>query len=189
MRYSRPMTAPVSITRRRFVGAAMASLAGLGAPAFASAAVESGERRLALAHLHTGESIDLVYAIDGEYLPDSLAALDRLLRDHRSGEVGSMEPALFDQLHRLQQLVGSSQPFQVVSAFRGAATNARLRAERGAAVAKRSLHLEGRAIDVRLSGVPLARLRDAAAALRAGGVGFYPRSQFLHLDTGAVRRW
>jgi uncharacterized protein YcbK (DUF882 family) len=183
------MTEPTPITRRRFVAAAALALAGVGAPAFASAQAAAGERRIALEHLHTGEALDLVYAIDGEYLPESLAALDWLLRDHRSGEVGSIEPALFDLLHRLQQALGESRPFHVVSAFRGAATNARLRAQRGAAVARRSLHLEGRAIDVRLPGVPLARLRDAALALRAGGVGFYPRSQFLHLDTGAVRRW
>jgi len=191
MTYSGAMMVPTPITRRRFVAATGLALVAVGAPALASAqaAAAAGERRLAFEHLHTGESLDLVYAIDGEYLPESLAALDWLLRDHRSGEVGSIAPSLFDQLHRVQQRLGSGRPYQVVSAFRGAATNARLRAQRGAAVARRSLHLEGRAIDVRLPGVALAQLRDAALALRAGGVGFYPRSQFVHLDTGAVRRW
>ena len=91
-------------------------------------------------------------------------------------------------MHQLQQLVGAPHAFEVISGYRCPTTNIRLRATRGGGVAKRSLHMEGRAIDIRAPGVPLADLRDAAVSLRAGGVGFYS-GQFLHIDTGRVRRW
>lgn len=148
-----------------------------------------GARALAFTHTHTGERLRRVYAVGSRYLDDALAALDRLLRDHYSGQVGRIDPALFDQLHRLQQALGSRAPFEVISGFRAAATNERLRTTRGGGVARRSLHLDGRAIDIRLPDVPLADLRDAARSLRAGGVGFYPQERFVHLDTGPVRAW
>ena len=121
-------------------------------------------------------------------MPDALTSLNRFLRDHYSGEIGPIDPQLFDLLHQVQQLVGSTRPFEVISGYRCAATNATLRETRGGGVAKHSLHMEGRAIDVRLPGVALADLRDAAVTLKAGGVGFYP-GQFVHIDTGRVRRW
>ncbi len=148
-----------------------------------------GERRLAFENLHTGERAALVYAVNDSYLPDALAELNHLLRDHYSGEVGTIAPTLFDQLCRLQQVLGCAKPFQVISGFRSAMTNARLRETRGGGVARHSLHMEGRAIDVRLPGVELATLRDAALALRAGGVGYYPSERFVHLDNGNPRRW
>lgn len=181
--------------RRRFIRhAAALALAGVGAPAIASVgptgpAAAPAARRLAFEHLHTGERLDVVYAERDGYLPDALDALNRLLRDHYSGEVGTIAPALFDQLHQVRQSLGSTHPFQVISGYRAPATNAHLRESRGGGVAKKSLHMEGRAIDVRLPGVALVQLRDAALALRAGGVGYYPREQFVHLDTGGVRRW
>jgi uncharacterized protein YcbK (DUF882 family) len=146
-------------------------------------------RMLALVHTHTHEQIDLVYALDGRYLAPALGALNRFLRDHYTGAVGPIDPVLFDLLHRLRQVLGSTGTFEVISGFRGAATNAHLRESRGGGVALRSLHMEGRAIDVRLTGVPLASLRDAALSLRAGGVGYYPHDRFVHLDTGRLRRW
>jgi uncharacterized protein YcbK (DUF882 family) len=181
--------------RRQFFRHATAlALAGVAAPAIASVAPAAPPgapvaRRLAFEHLHTGERMDLVYAEDGRYLSDALTAVNRLLRDHYSGEVGVIAPALLDQLHEVRTALGSTRPFQVISGYRAPATNAHLRESRGGGVAKRSLHMEGRAIDVRLPGVELARLRDAALSLRAGGVGYYPREQFVHLDNGAVRRW
>ena len=198
MRYCRATTErPTMSPRRTFFHRATAlALAGAASPVLASvartappAATPAGERRLAFQHLHTGERLALTYAVDDAYLPESLGALNRLLRDHYSGEVGVIEPTLLDQLHRLQQVLGSTGPFQVISGYRAPSTNARLRETRGGGVARRSLHMDGRAIDVRLPGVELAKLRDAALALRAGGVGYYPREQFVHLDTGAVRRW
>jgi len=157
------------------------------APAWA--APGPGPRALSLAHTHTGERLQLVYAADGGYLPDALTVLNRFLRDHYTGQVGTMDPPLFDLLHRVRGLLGSDAPFEVISGYRCADTNERLRRSGGGGVARRSLHMDGRALDVRLRGVPLAELRDAAWSLQAGGVGFYPGEQFVHLDTGRVRRW
>ncbi len=148
-----------------------------------------GERSLALAHTHTRERLSLVYAVGSDYLPEALQRLNHMLRDHYSGEVGRMDPSLLDQLHRLRQLFGTAGAFEVISAYRCEATNAQLKSSRGGGVAKRSLHLQGRAIDIRLPGVPLSVLHKAALAMQAGGVGYYPREQFVHLDTGPVRRW
>jgi len=146
-------------------------------------------RGLALFNTHTHEKIDLVYASGERYLPQALGGLNHFLRDHYTGEVGSMDPEVFDLLHSVQQVLGSKGSFEVISGYRCEATNRHLRQTRGGGVAAKSLHTEGRAIDVRLPGVPLAELRKAALSLRAGGVGFYPREQFVHLDTGRVRSW
>ncbi|HSN31208.1 MAG TPA: DUF882 domain-containing protein, partial [Ideonella sp.] len=122
------------------------------------------------------------------YLPDALAAVDRLLRDFRSGEVAAIDPALLDLLHALAMTTGAQGPFEVISGFRSPATNEMLR-HRSSGVASGSLHMLGQAIDIRVAGVPLAGLRNAALSLRAGGVGFYPASDFVHVDTGRVRAW
>ena len=145
-------------------------------------------RGLALSHTHTGEALTVQYAQGDAYLPDALRALDHFLRDFRTGEMHSIEPRLFDQLHDLATITGTKAPFQVISGYRSEATNRGLRAmSRG--VASHSLHLEGRAIDVRLADVSLDDLRDAAVSLKAGGVGYYRDSAFVHVDTGRVRRW
>lgn len=175
--------------RRRFLrhGARLAAAGAL--PAALPAVASPGARSLALLHTHTGEQIDIVYAADGRYLSGALGTLNHFLRDHYTGDVGVIDPQVFDLLHRVRQLLGSAGTFDVISGYRCPATNARLHDTRGGGVATHSLHMEGRAIDVRLGGVALADLRDAALSLRAGGVGFYPREQFVHLDTGRVRRW
>lgn len=146
-------------------------------------------RGLALVNTHTGEKIELVYATGERYVPKALGWLNRFLRDHYTGEVGLMDPEVFDLLHRVRQVLGSKGSFEVISAYRCEATNRHLRQTRGGGVVDKSLHTEGRAIDVRLPGVPLADLRKAALSLHAGGVGFYPREQFVHIDTGRVRSW
>jgi uncharacterized protein YcbK (DUF882 family) len=116
--------------------------------------------------------------------------VNRLLRDFRTGDVAPIDPALLDQVHALQQATGSSAQVEVISAFRSSRTNEALRGNgERSGVARRSLHLEGRAIDIRLADVPLARLRDAALAMGRGGVGYYPGSNFVHLDTGRPRSW
>jgi len=155
------------------------------------ASLVGGGRALAFDHTHTRERISLVYAVDGQYVPDALSTLNRFLRDHYSGSVGQMDPQLFDLLHGVRRALGgqSLAAFQVISGYRCPETNDHLRNARGGGVAKRSLHMEGKAIDVRIPGVPLAELRDAAASLQAGGVGYYPREQFVHIDTGRVRSW
>ncbi len=181
-------TAP---TRRGFLRRTVHLAAGGAALARAMPARASvaGARGLAMFNTHTGEQIDLVYAVDEDYVPEALGSLNRFLRDHYTGDIGRIDPRVFDLLHRVRQTLGSARPFEVISGYRCPATNARLRETGGGGVAKHSLHMEGRAIDVRLPGVALADMRDAALALRGGGVGFYPREQFVHLDIGRVRRW
>lgn len=192
------MTLPNDPLRRRFMrrashAAGAAALAGLGLPQRAGAAVADAtgpiDRVLEMVHTHTGETIKLVFAVGGDYLSPSLQALNRFLRDHYTGDVGRIDPRLFDLLHRVRQMVGARGPFEVISGYRCSDTNDRLRSTRGGGVARHSLHMEGRAIDVRCRGVPLADLRDAALALRGGGVGYYPNEAFVHLDTGRVRAW
>ncbi len=180
-----------SRARRRFLqhGVGLAAAATLPAVSAGARASVAGSRSLAMVHTHTGEQLDLVYAIDERYIPDALGSLNRFLRDHYSGDVGRIDPPLFDLLHQVRQALGTGRAFEVISGYRCPATNASLRQGRGGGVASRSLHMEGRAIDVRLPGVPLADLRDAALSLRVGGVGFYPREQFVHIDTGRVRSW
>jgi uncharacterized protein YcbK (DUF882 family) len=144
--------------------------------------------RLALLNLHTGEKVDVVWIDGGRPLADAKSEIDRLLRDHRSGDVHPMDDGLITQLVALKGLLGTAQPFHVVSGYRSPATNARLAAASGG-VARHSLHMEGRAIDIRVPGLDLRDVHRAALSLQAGGVGFYARSQFVHLDTGRVRRW
>lgn len=151
--------------------------------------IRPSKRDIHLAHLHTAERIGVVFAADGAYLDSALAQLNHFLRDHHSQQVGVMDPLLYDLLHRLRAELGSRAAYDVISAYRSPVTNERLRARGGGGVAARSLHMDGKAIDIRLPGVPLADLRQAAVSLRAGGVGYYPRENFVHIDTGRVRVW
>ncbi len=178
--------------RRRFlkavVGAALA-MPVLSLPRLGHAMVSLKQsRRLAFEHTHTGERVSLVYRVEGAYVPASLRTLDYFLRDFRTGDQHRIDPELLDILSSLSAVTGSKAPFQVISAYRSPHTNAMLR-ERGRGVARSSLHLEGRAMDIRLADVPLADLRDAALSLKAGGVGYYPGPEFVHVDTGRVRTW
>jgi uncharacterized protein YcbK (DUF882 family) len=153
-----------------------------------SRANQSAVRALSFYHTHTAEALSIAYAQGDSYLPQALVRVSWFLRDFRTGEVGAIDPRLLDQLHVLAAVTGSGAPYEVISGYRSVATNLALR-QRGGGVAAHSLHLEGRAIDIRLGNVPLADLRDASISLGAGGVGYYPQSQFVHLDTGGVRRW
>lgn len=184
------MTYPNIPARRHFLrqtASLAAALPALAAPAAWACALDT--RGLALVHTHTREKIDLVYASGERYVPEALGWLNRFLRDHYTGDIGVIDPQVFDLLHRVQQALGSKGAFEVISGYRCPATNSRLRQTRSGGVATKSLHMEGRAIDIRLPGVPLAELHQAALSLNAGGVGFYPRDQFVHLDTGRVRNW
>lgn len=145
-------------------------------------------RVLSMLNTHTGERVEVCYFDAGNYVPDGLAKLNRILRDHRSGEVARIDPRLFDQLHVLAALAGCRPHFEIISGYRSPSTNEELR-KVSTGVATRSLHMEGRAIDVRLPGCRTSQLRDLALELRAGGVGYYARSDFVHLDTGRVRCW
>lgn len=185
--YEPGVTERVSISRRRLLAltgaAGVSTLVGrLGRAAVPEA------RTLSFEHTHTGERLSVTYQEHGVNLPDALEAIDRLLRDFRTGEVHPIEPALLDLLSDLVAATGTTSPFHVVSGFRSVATNEMLRA-RGGGVARTSLHLFGRAVDVRLADVAGPALRDAALGLARGGVGHYPGPNFVHVDTGRVRRW
>jgi uncharacterized protein YcbK (DUF882 family) len=172
--------------RRRVLRALGWAAMSLALP-FSPAAWAAAPRAISLHHTHTGESFDAVYFEDGEYLPDAIAELGRLLRDFRTGETHAFDVGLFDTLHALNLACGEGT-YEVVSAYRSEQTNAMLRRQ-SRSVARNSLHVSGRAIDVRLSGRETRQLRAAALALKSGGVGYYPRSNFVHLDTGPVRSW
>ena len=178
-------------TRRRFLGTSSTLLASVGLSVGASAvrAAVPGARTLAMRHSHTGEQVRLVYAVDDLYVPDALSSLNHFLRDHYSGEAGRMDPLLFDVMKGIEIALGRTCAFEIISGYRCASTNEMLRETRGGGVARRSLHMDGKAIDLRVDGLALSELRDAALSLQAGGVGFYPREQFVHIDTGRVRRW
>lgn len=184
-------TPPPPSLRRQFLGhCAQWLVAGTALPLATSALATSPDARsLALAHTHTRERIALVYALGDAFITPALDSLNHFLRDHYSGAIGQMDPELFHLLHAVRRELGANQPFEVISGYRSPATNATLRSTRAGGVAKHSLHMDGKAIDVRLPGVPLADLRDAARSMRAGGVGFYAREQFVHIDTGRVRHW
>ncbi|WP_248358914.1 DUF882 domain-containing protein [Anaeromyxobacter oryzae] len=175
--------------RRTLLRAGAFSLLALAlGPGRARAAAEE-PRRLRMMSPHTGERVDIIYFEDGRDLPDALARLDFFLRDFRTGDVHRMDPGVLDIAWSLARSAGRSLgTFEIVSGYRSAATNALLH-EASAGVAVHSLHLQGRAIDLRLEGVETAHLRDLALSLRRGGVGFYPESDFVHVDTGRVRRW
>ena len=176
--------------QRRFFLTRLATAALATAAGRAAAQTSTADRTLSFAHLHTGERLSVEYFQAGRYLPDALAAVNHLLRDFRSGAVGTIDPTLLDLLHELATRTGSVRPFEIISGYRSSDTNEMLRGRQAhSGVAQGSLHLSGRAVDIRLADVPLVRLRDAALALRGGGVGFYPGSDFVHVDTGRVRAW
>ena len=147
------------------------------------------ERSIELFNTHTRETVKVVYKRGDDYLPDALAKLNHVLIDHRSGEVHDMDPRLFDQLFDLAAAAGVEPSYEIISGYRSPASNAKLASVPGSGVSKRSMHMQGRATDVRLKGVTVERLRDLALAAKRGGVGYYQRSQFVHIDTGSFRTW
>jgi uncharacterized protein YcbK (DUF882 family) len=166
-----------------------AALAAAGVPAAGGPAAGAPVvKRLVLRNVHNPESLDLTFFRDGAYVPDSLAAVRVLLRDYRNDEQHAIDPPLLDYLHDVALGLGVDPVFSVISGYRSPQTNAMLH-ERSSGVARHSLHIEGRAIDVRLAGVDCARLAEHALRFERGGVGYYRKSDFVHLDTGAFRTW
>jgi uncharacterized protein YcbK (DUF882 family) len=174
-------------SRRTFLSGLLATVPLIAAPSRLWAEPAS-VRALRFTHTHTGERLAIEYFRSGEYLPEALATVNHFLRDFRTGDIHDIDPALFDLLHRLAGTTETSKPFQVISGYRSPATNEMLR-HRTEGVAAGSLHIKGQAIDIRLADVPLAALRRAALDARRGGVGYYPASDFVHVDTGRVRMW
>lgn len=190
-RLSESVEQPPSQARRRvltYMAGAMA-LPMLSLPELAEAAMKKNARLLAFNHLHTGEKLAVVYRMGGNYVPQAMQQLRHLTRDFRTGGMHHMDPNLYDLLWQLSRDVNTTQPFEIISAFRSPQTNQALRSRsRHSGVATHSLHMEGAAMDICLADTQLTELRDAALDLKAGGVGYYPEG-FIHVDTGRVRRW
>ena len=155
---------------------------------FGATKSKTDERLLSFYHTHTSESLTVTYYRDGEYVASALAELNDFLRDFRTDDATSMDPAVFDILHEIQTESGSTGTYEIISAYRSPATNEMLR-DKSNGVARNSQHLLSKAIDVRLTDIDTAELRDVALSLQRGGVGYYEESDFVHVDTGRVRRW
>jgi uncharacterized protein YcbK (DUF882 family) len=181
-----------TLSRRTLLKVGLTCMAGMALPLPGFAQLTGPvdrERSLSLFNTHTGESLQsVVYWADGDYLAEALTDINFLLRDHRTDKVKPMDPKLFDLLHTLSNKLENRNAFQIISGYRSPESNRKLR-QATSGVAKKSFHLAGQAVDIRLPGRNLAQLRRAALNLQAGGVGYYPRSNFIHMDTGPRRRW
>lgn len=175
------------LDRRAFLRGVGAAAIGMSA-ARAAIAGSNERRALSLVHTHTGEQLSTVYYEAGAYVATALQHVNQLLRDFRTDTLYPIDPGVLDRLHLLQMVAGSDEAFQVICGYRSPATNATLR-HASSGVAEHSLHMQGRAIDVRLPGVDTARLALLARSQQGGGVGYYRVSDFVHVDTGRVRTW
>lgn len=161
----------------------------LSIPALAkSASAIPGERTLRLYNTHTGEKLSSVFWAEGQFIPDALKDINKVLRDHRNNQVAEMDPQLLLLLDQVNDKLGNGKELHIISGYRSPESNAKLHANSNG-VAKRSMHMDGKAIDIRLPGKDLKMLQKAAMSLKGGGVGYYPDSQFVHMDTGRVRYW
>jgi uncharacterized protein YcbK (DUF882 family) len=185
---------PERLSRRRFIGLGAAALALPALSRISAFALSElpepllPDRGLSFYNTHTGESVSVEYCRDGCLVPASLGRINHILRDHRTGETKAIDIRLLDLLHTLSEKTCAGRAFHVISGYRSPKTNAGLRAN-GSGVAERSLHLVGKAVDVRVPGIALRDLYKAAVALRSGGVGIYPASDFVHVDIGRFRTW
>ena len=178
------------MSRRRFLalGSIAVSAAIFPRPALSYVRAGHEERFLAFYNTHTGEQLKTVYWVQGQYLSESLTEINYILRDHRTDQIKSIDKQLLDLLFALRTELNTSQPFHIISGYRSPQTNAFLHAN-SSGVAEKSLHLTGKAIDIRTPKRSLSALRKAAVALKGGGVGYYPKSDFVHIDVGRVRYW
>ena len=171
----------------------VAALLGLVLTAYTSLSqgtTATGDRELTFYHTHTGKRLNVVYWQDGDYVDAALEEINTFLSDFRTGHRVEMDPALLDVIYDVRESLGSTGTYQIISAYRSPETNEMLRNRSASSgVARKSQHVLGKAIDVRLEGVRTAELRDAAIRLQRGGVGYYEKSDFVHMDTGRVRRW
>ena len=190
----------MSITRRAFLRASSgfvvaAAASSLALPALARVAApalvgikQTNCRTLVVQCLRSGERLTADYWVEGNYVEDEMARISKALRDVRTGEIHAIDPKLLDLVHRLGRDVNARGGIQVISGYRSPATNAMLH-KKSSAVAEKSLHMTGQAVDLLVPGRPLKQVHEAALKLRLGGVGFYPKSNFVHVDTGRVRQW
>jgi len=179
----------ILFSRRSFVAAAAGVAAALILPSAPALALSKKDvRKLCFDHTHTGESMDVTYWADGNYVKNGLKQVNHLLRDFRNDKQKAIDPELLDQMVLLQRKLGSKGRFEIISAYRSPQTNRMLR-RNSYGVAKNSFHLQAKAIDIRLSDVDLYTMRAAAVEMNAGGVGIYTGADFMHIDTGPVRSW
>jgi uncharacterized protein YcbK (DUF882 family) len=174
------------LSRRRLLGAAVAvTAAGLAAPV---PAISFAPRSVSLYNVHTGEWLRTVYWADGHYIREAVRDINWILRDHHTDEIRAMDAGVLDLLGMLRERLDTNDPFLVVCGYRSPTTNSRLYFQHEG-VAKRSYHIKGMAVDLRSERHDLRQLRDAALSLSCGGVGYYPRADFVHVDCGPIRRW
>jgi uncharacterized protein YcbK (DUF882 family) len=175
--------------RRSFLKASLVLASASGLPMVAKASIATpAERKLSLYNTHTGESVSRVFWAEGQFVPDALQDINKVLRDHRNNAVAAIDPQLLLLLDQVNVKMGSSNTLHIISGYRSPQSNALLQ-ETTTGVAKHSMHMDGKAIDIRMPGRNLAEVRKAAMSLRGGGVGYYPDSQFVHMDTGRLRSW
>ncbi len=179
-----------SADRRSFLKRGMLFTAAMGfwMPSLAEAGQAPVGREISIMNVHTGEKFTGEYWYGGRYLPDAFRSIKTLMRDHRNNERFPIDPRLMDVLYVLHRRIGNGSPFHVYSGYRSPETNAMLR-RNTEGVAKQSLHMQGQAADIDLPGTQLSSLRKMAITLKTGGVGYYPTSDFIHIDTGRVRTW
>jgi uncharacterized protein YcbK (DUF882 family) len=178
------------LSRRHFIKAgALAAMSAYVPSTFAAGRdFAARDRSLAFYNTHTGERLKTVFWSGGDYVAESLHDINHILRDPRNDQVHDIDRRLIDVLHALRSVIEAREPFHVISGYRSPESNAFLRS-RSSGVAESSLHLVGKAIDIRLPSQKLSHLRGAAMALKAGGIGYYPKSNFIHVDIGHVRYW
>jgi uncharacterized protein YcbK (DUF882 family) len=180
-----------SLSRRGFITLGLITALSSAMPFEAFGAVRkiiAPERSLSFYNTHTGEKLRAVYWCQGRYVPDTLADINRILRDHRTGDIKKIDNSLLDLLYVLHGEFDTREPFHIISGYRSAKTNGLLR-KRSKGVAKNSMHTCGKAVDIRLPGRQLENLLTAAVELKRGGVGYYPDADFIHVDVGRVRYW
>ena len=183
--------ARLTLSRRQFLRLGAAVTAGLALPGPLQAALTpdaNQERRLVFFNTHTREKLDVCYAQGASYRPEALEAVNVILRDHRTNEIRPIAPRLLDLLCDIRLQAGPDACLHIISGYRSPRTNHML-SKRSRGVARKSLHMAGHAIDIRIPGLPLRRLRQIAVDLGRGGVGYYPRADFVHVDIGRVRTW
>jgi len=176
----------LSINRRQFLSMAAVTVASLSLPAISGASANSSA--LSFYHTHTGKKLDISYGRPGLYDQQALGEINDFLKDFRTGEVYPIDPTLLDILCSIREELGGNGTFEVISGYRSFKTNQQLR-NKSSKVAKRSMHMLGKAIDIRMTGVSTKKLQKCALGMQCGGVGFYGKSNFVHIDTGRVRFW
>lgn len=180
-----------SSNRREFIKTGIAAVAGIVFPLFPKeglGAPSNGVRDLRFYNIHTRERLEVCYWADGSYLEDGLTSINHFFRDFRTGDIKQIDTQLLDLLHVISQKAGPEVSLYLISGYRSPETNRTLR-QNGSGVAKKSLHMLGHAADIRIPGLKTATLRKIAIDIGGGGVGYYPESDFVHVDIGRVRQW